>query len=112
MDKQNVVDTHNEIFFSLKRKEILIHATTWLNLEVIMQSEVKVLVTQSRLTLCNSMDSNPPGSFVHGISQARILEWIVIPSPGDLPNPGVKLKSPALQADSLLSEPPGKPSVK
>ena len=77
MDKQNVVDTHNEIFFGLKRKEILIHATTWLNLEVIMQSEVKVLVTQSRLTLCNSMDSNPPGSFVHGISQARVLEWVV-----------------------------------
>ena len=31
------------------------------------------------------------------------------PSPGDLSDPGVKLRSPALQADYLLSEPPGKP---
>ena len=38
----------------------------------------------------------------------RILEWVPIPSPGDLPNPGIKSKSPALQADSLPSEPPGK----
>ena len=37
MDKQNVVDTHSEMSFGLKRKETLIHATTWLNLEVIMQ---------------------------------------------------------------------------
>ena len=33
------------------------------------------------------------------------------PSPGDLPNPGIKPKSPALQVDSLLSEPPGKPQI-
>ena len=32
-------------------------------------------------------------------------------SPGDLPDPGIELRSPALQADSLLSEPPGKPQV-
>ena len=32
------------------------------------------------------------------------------PSPGDLPNPRVELGTPALQADSILSEPPGKPS--
>ena len=31
------------------------------------------------------------------------------PSPGDVPNPGIKYKSPTLQADSLPSEPPGKP---
>ena len=39
--------------------------------------------------------------------QARILEW-PFPSPGDLPNPGIEPRSPALQADSLPSEPPGK----
>ena len=44
-----------------------------------------------------------------GILQARILEWIAITLPGDLPNPGIKSTSPALQADSLPSEPPGKP---
>ena len=45
---------------------------------------------------------------VHGILQARILEWVAIPSPGDLPNPGIKHGSPALYADSLPSKPPEK----
>ena len=40
---------------------------------------MKVLVTQSCLTLCDPMDYTPPGSSVHGILQARILEWIAIP---------------------------------
>ena len=39
---------------------------------------------------------------------ARILQWVPIPSPGDRPNPGIEPGYPALQADSLLSEPPGK----
>ena len=52
-------------------------------------------------TLCNTMDCSPAGSSAHGISQARILEWVVISSPGDLPHPGIKPTSPALQADSL-----------
>ena len=39
---------------------------------------VCVLVTQSCLTLCNTMDCSPPGSPVHGILQARILEWVAI----------------------------------
>ena len=51
----------------------------------------------------------PPGSSVHGILPARILEWIAIPFSRDLPNPGMEPGSPALQADSLPSEPPGKP---
>ena len=38
-----------------------------------------VLVTQSCLILCNPMDYSPPGSSVHGILQARILEWVAIP---------------------------------
>ena len=41
--------------------------------------EVLVLVTQSCLTLCDPMDCSPLGSFVHGIPQARILEWVAIP---------------------------------
>ena len=55
------------------------------------------------------MDCSPPGSSLHGILQARILEWLPFPSPGDLPDPGTEPGSPALQADSLLSEPPGRP---
>ena len=61
-------------------------------------------------TLCNPMDCSPPGSSVHGIFQARILEWVVIPSPpGNLPDLGIQPRSPALQEDSLPSEPPWKP---
>ena len=40
--------------------------------------KVKVLVTQSCPTLCNPMDCSPQGSSVHGIVQARILEWVAI----------------------------------
>ena len=71
--------------------------------------KVKVLVTQSYLTLCDPMDCNPPGSSVHGILQARILEWVTIPFCMDLPNPGIEPMSLALQEDSLPSEAPGKP---
>ena len=38
------------------------------------------LVVQSCLTLCHHMDSSPPASSVHGILQARILEWVAMPS--------------------------------
>ena len=61
----------------------------------------------SCIQLCDPMDCSPPGSSVHGISQARILEWVAIPSPGDLCDPGIEPGSAALQADSLPSEPPG-----
>ena len=50
-----------------------------------------------------------PGSSVHGILQARKLEWVTAPSSRDLPNPGIEPRSPTMQADSLLSGPPGKP---
>ena len=50
-----------------------------------------MLLAQSCLTLHDPMDSSLPGSSVHGILQARILERVAIPSPGDLPNPGVKI---------------------
>ena len=43
------------------------------------KSESEVLVTQSCPTLCNTLDCSPPGSSVHGILQARILEWVSIP---------------------------------
>ena len=46
---------------------------------------------------------------LHGILQAGILEWVAIPFSRDLPDLGIEPGSPALQADSLLSEPPGKP---
>ena len=58
------------------------------------------------------MDISLPGSSAHGFSQARVLEEVEFPSPGDLPNPGVEPSSPALQADSLQNEPPGKPKMR
>ena len=145
--------------------------------------KVKVLVTcvcevaQSCLPFCDPVDWSPPGSSVHGILQARILEWVAVsfsrissrprdqtqvscnagrrfnlwatreakvkllscvrlfaapwtvayqapismafsrqeywsglpfPSPGNLPDPGIEPRSPAMQADALTSEPPGK----
>ena len=59
---------------------------------------------QSCPALCDPMHCSPPGSFVHGVLQARMLEWVPCLPPGDLPNPGIKPMSPALKADSL---PPG-----
>ena len=59
-------------------------------------------------TPCNPVDRSPPDCS----DQARILEWVAFPSPGYLPNPGIKSGSPTLQADSLPSEPPGKPKTK
>jgi len=58
-------------------------------------------------SLCDPTDCSLPGSSVHWILQARVLEWVAIPysSPSDLPDPGTEPGSPALQADSLLSEP-------
>ena len=56
------------------------------------------------------MDSSPPGSSVHGILQARILEWVVINLFQRIfLTPGIEPKASVLQADSLPSEPPGKP---
>ena len=63
---------------------------------------MKVSVAQSCPTLCDPMDCSPPGSSVHGILKARILEWVAIPFPGDIPNPGMEPGSPALQVDSTI----------
>ena len=68
-----------------------------------------MLVTQSCLTLCNPKDGSPPGFPPStGFSRQEYWSELPCPSPGVLPNPGVELKSPALQADSLPSEPPEK----
>ena len=56
---------------------------------------MKVKVAQSCLIVYDIMDYSPPDSSVHGIFQARILEWLPFPSPGDLPDPGIKPGSPA-----------------
>ena len=66
--------------------------------------KVKVKAIQLCPTLCNPMDYAD-----HRVPQARILEWIVFLSLGDLPNPGIEPRPPALQTNSLPAEPQGKP---
>ena len=68
------------------------------------------LVTQSCPTLGDTVDYSPPGSSVpEDFSRQEYWSRLPCPLPGDLPNPGVEPRSPALQVDSLPSEPPGKP---
>ena len=61
-------------------------------------------------TVCSPLESM--GFSIHGIIQARTLDRLPCPSPGDLPDSGIEPGSPALQTNSLLSEPPGKPICK
>ena len=58
---------------------------------------------------CNPMDCSPPDFSVHGISQARILEWVVTSFSRDLPDPGTEPVFLHWQVDSFTTELPGKP---
>ena len=84
--------------------------------------EMASLVAEQRLQstqfsscgVCQSLSRvrlfvTPPGSSVHGIPQARILEWIAIPFSRGSSRPRDEPGAPALQADALSSEPPGRP---
>ena len=87
---------------------VSICGTAWLN--SLKRKWKEGLVIQSCSTPCNPMDYSPPGSSVHGILQARMLECHFLLQ-GNLSDSGIKPKSPALQVNSLPSEPPGKPSL-
>ena len=63
-----------------------------------------MLVPQTCLSLCDPLDYSPPGSSVHGILQAEILEWVAIPFFKG-PSLGIERGSLALQAGPLQSEP-------
>ena len=58
---------------------------------------------------CDPMDCSLPASSALRNFQARILEWVAISSPGDLPDPEIEHRSPILQVDSLPTELSGKP---
>ena len=70
---------------------------------------MKVLVAQLCLTLYNPMDCSLPGSSVHAILQARILEWVAIPFSRASSQP-VSPASPALAGGIFTTELPGKPT--
>ena len=71
---------------------------------------MKVLVIQSCLTLYNPMDCSLPGSMSIGFSRQKYWSGLPCPPPGDLPDSGMEPRSPTLQADSLPSELPRKPT--
>ena len=92
MDKEAMVHIYNGILLSHKKEHIWIYLMRWMKLEPIMQSEVSQKqkykhsikseseseVAQSFPTPCDPMDCSLPGSSVHGIFQAIVLEWIAI----------------------------------
>ena len=73
-----------------------------------INEKVKALVTQSCPTLCNPMDCSPQALKFLEFSRQESWSGLLFPSPGDLPDPGIKPGSLELQADSLPTEPPGK----
>ena len=81
------------------------------------QPKIRVFVTLvcvfSRSVVSDSqlVDCSLPGSSVVGVSRQEYWSGLPFPSPGDLPHPGIKPRSPALQSDSLMTELRGKPSV-
>ena len=87
-------------FFSLKKAGILEGQTNGVY--------ICAKLLQSCPTLCNPMDHSPPEFSVLWILQAKILEWLAILFSRRYP--GTEPRSSALQADSLPSEPPGKPN--
>ena len=66
-------------------------------------------VAQSCPALCEHVDCRMPGSSVHGISQARLLEWVAMIPPGNLPNPGIEPMPCALTRGFFTTEPPRNP---
>ena len=66
-----------------------------------MGIEIKCLVAQSNLTLCNPMDCSPSGSSVHEISQQGYWNGLPFPSPENFSHPEIKPKSPVLQENLL-----------
>ena len=68
------------------------------------------VLIHSCLTLCDPMDCSPPGSWIHGILQARILEWVAIPFSRGSSRPRDQTRVSCI-ADRFFTETPGKPPV-
>ena len=69
------------------------------------------IATQSCPTLCDPWTVAHQAPLFMGFSRQEYWSGLPLPSPRDLPNPGIEPGSPAFQADTLTSEPPGKPST-
>ena len=79
--------------------------------ERLPRDQEKCVHAQLCPTHCDLTDCSPPVSSVHGIFPARILSGWPFPSPGDLPDPGIKPMSPALAGRFFTTEPPGNPGL-
>ena len=79
------------------------------NFTLRVSESVAVLAAQSCLTLCNPMTVAHQAPLSMEFSRQEYWRGLPFPPPGDLPNSEIKPGSPALQEDSFLSEPPGKP---
>ena len=97
-----MVYMYNGILFSHEKYETLSSATTWI------WKALKVLVAQSCPTLWDPMDSHQAPLSMR-FSRHGYWNGLPFPSSGDLSDPGLKPRSPALQADSLPTEVPGRP---
>ena len=74
-----------------------------------LMAESESEVAQSCPTLCEPCTVAHQAPLFMGFSRQEYWSGLPFPSPGELPNPGIKPRSPALQAAALTSEPPGKP---
>ena len=117
-----------EYYTVIRQNERMPSAATLMGLEIIPLSEVNhkekdkyhmislmwTLKCVSRSVLSDSldpMDCSLPGSSVHGLLQARILEWVAIPFPRGSSQPRERTPVSCTAGDSLLSEAPGKPRI-
>ena len=91
-------------FAYVKRKQTLLKSHCYF--EFLSHACIRALSVHSCPTLCNPVDSSPPGSSVHGFSRQEYWSGLPCPPPGDLPDPEIEPVSSALQADSLPTEPP------
>ena len=106
MTSELFVDPSEKITISFPRSQCKPHGTA----RLLFKAAAAAKSLQSCPTLCDPRDGSPPGSSVHGDSPGKntgvgchaLLQ-------GHLPNSGIEPRFPALQVDSLLSEPPGKP---
>ena len=83
-----------------KGNVVCVHSATYQN---------SCLVGNLCVTVCNPMDCSPPGSSVHGIFQARIVEWVAFPSSGDLPDAGINPTSSELAGRFFTMNHQGRP---
>ena len=74
-----------------------------------LATAVCCLVAKSYPALCNPMGCSPPGSSVQEFSRQEHWSGLPFPTPGNLPDPGIKLVSPALAGEFFTTKPPGKP---